>query len=393
MRPLTFSDGKENRQQWLPGGDQSASAAFQEFVDQHRGDDNGSFRVEDEETALVLGFDTRTISRVDGSRTEYRLATNNGDYRSLVLNFARAGFGALDDRGPWLPDVASLTRAKLRFEFDGSVLRATHPRELCFRLEVLTRIDGREPVTVDGVTHYGFGNGAGDTVNAWFTDDGRGLVVTFDHNGELNFYEDGPAQAALYEGVPDDLLGLVRNVPETDTMLSALLPDGTELVVASGVFHFSGPCAMADGLVSWLQKSGLDTTDTGIDWLLESFLALRDFSPATVAETVAWWSIEAIEKGFAETSAPDTELTPFDQDTVDRFCKIWADSGYNDRGDVHYILFDGYTIEDAGDAYTELLGLIESLGLVRVDSPSTSPDGEVWVRTDPRIDAELEHWS
>lgn len=394
MRALRFSDGRDNELDWLPDGTQSALDAFREFVDRHRGDDNMSFRVEDEnQAALLLSFDTRTICRIDGSGTEYRLVTNDGDYRNLVNNFARGGFAALDRHGTWWPDVESLTRARLRFEFDGSVLRRTHPRDLRTRLEVLTRIDGRKPVTADGVTHYGFGNGVGDTVNAWFTDEGRGLVVTFDHNGELNFYEDGPAQAALYEGVPEDLLALVRNVPETDTTLSALLPDGTELVVATGVFHFSGPCAMADGLVSRLQESQLDAEDTGVGWLLEGFLAMEDFSPTTVAETVSWWSAEDIARGFDETTDLDREPPPLDQETVNRFCKIWADSGYNDRWGVHYVLFDGYTIEDAGDAHHELLGLIQALGLVRVDAPSASPDGEVWVRADPRIDAELGRWS
>ncbi|MFI5427520.1 hypothetical protein [Aeromicrobium sp. UC242_57] len=36
-----------------------------------------------------------------------------------------------------------------------------------------------------------------------------------------------------------------------------------------------------------------------------------------------------------------------------------------------------------------LLGLIQALGLQRVDAPRGSATGEVWVRTDPRIDFEL----
>ncbi len=397
MRPLTFRDAKDNEQKWAPGGAQSAPDAFQEFVDRHRADDNASFRVEDEESeeALSLMFDAGTICRAKGtqdSRIEYRLVTNRGDYRTQVANFVRGGFSALDHHGLWWPDVAAFERARLRSRFDESMLRRTHPRELRRRLEVLTRIDGHEPSTVDGVTHFGFGNGGGDTVNAWFTAEGRGLVVTFDHTGDLNFYEDPQAQAALYDGVPADLLALVKDVPETDTTLNVPHPDGGTLVAATGVFTFSGPCAMADGLVSRLHEEDLGVEDTGAGWLLEGFLSPEDFTPAAVAEAVAWWGSEDIARGFTAAGEPE-QVVPFDRETVDRFCRIWADSGYNDRWDVHYVLFDSYSLEDVGEDRDELLGLVRTLGLERVDPPPGAADGEVWVRTDPRIDAELGRWS
>ncbi|RSM62599.1 hypothetical protein DMH03_10995 [Amycolatopsis sp. WAC 01376] len=397
MRPLTFRDAKDNEQKWAPGDTQSAPDAFQEFVDRHRADDNASFRVEDEESeeALSLMFDAGTICRAKGtqdSRIEYRLVTNRGDYRTQVANFARGGFSALDHHGLWWPDVAAFERARLRSLFDESMLRRTHPRELRRRLDVLTRIDGHEPSTVDGVTHFGFGNGGGDTVNAWFTAEGRGLVVTFDHTGDLNFFEDPQAQAALYDGVPADLLGLVRNVPEADTTLNASHPDGGTLVAATGVFTFSGPCAMADGLVSRLHEEDLGVEDTGVGWLLEGFLALEDFTPAAVAEAVAWWGSEDIARGFATAREPE-QVVPFDRELVEGFCEIWADSGYNDRWDVHYVLFDSYSLEDVGEERDELLTLVRTLGLERVDAPPGAADGEVWVRTDPRIDAELERWA
>ncbi|MFD6069833.1 MULTISPECIES: DUF6357 family protein [Amycolatopsis] len=394
MRSLTFSDDKDNEEKWAPGDPRSAPDAFREFVGRHRAEDNATFCIEDEENeeALLLMFDAATICRVKGaenSRVEYRLVTNGGDYRSQVANFVRGGSTALDRGGPWWPDVAALDRARLRFVFDESLLRRTHPRELRRRLEVLTRIDGREPSTAGGVTHFGFGNGGGDTVNAWFTAEGRGLVVTFDHTSPLNFYEDPQAQAALYDGVPADLLALVT---EADTTLEVSHPDGGTLVAATGVFTFSGPCAMADGLVLYVQEARLGVEDTGAGWLLEGFLAPDEFTPAAVAEAVAWWSAEDIARGFA--AAGERELpAPFDQETVDRFCKIWADSGYNDRWDVHYVLFDGYSVEDAGEDRDELLSSIRTLGLERVDAPPGAADGEVWVRTDPRIDAELGNWA
>ncbi|MEU4445659.1 hypothetical protein AB0K14_30295 [Actinosynnema sp. NPDC050801] len=89
----------------------------------------------------------------------------------------------------------------------------------------------------------------------------------------------------------------------------------------------------------------------------------------------------------------DPTAAPLDRKAADRFCRLWADSGYNDRWDVHYVFFDGDTVEDAGEARDELLALIRTLGLQRVDAPPGAATGEVWVLTDPRIDAELGHWS
>ncbi|MGI5499076.1 DUF6357 family protein [Lentzea sp. CA-135723] len=386
MRPLTFSDDKDNEQDWLPGGDQSAEDAFLDFVARHRDTDNTSFCLEDTpaEEALVFLVDVGAICRVKGfqdSHTEYRVVTTSGDHRTLAAEFAGGGFTALDPHGPWLPDVESFLQARtahldqratpapakqdraqeLRAEFDRSVLRRTHPRTLRHHLEALTRAEGREPVTTSGVTHYSFGTG--DTVNAWFTAAGRGLVVTFDRSSPLNSTED--SRAALYDGVPEDLLALARNAP-TPTVTH---PEGGNLAAATGIFTFAGPCAMADGLVTRLQEDGLDIEATGVDRLLERFLT-ADVTPAV-----------------------DGEAAPLDQEALTAFCQIWADTGYNDRWDTHYVLFDSNTVEEAGPARDDLLELVSTLGLERVDAPPGATSGEVWVRTDPRIDAELGNWA
>ncbi|MFD4636406.1 DUF6357 family protein [Lentzea sp. NPDC058436] len=415
MRPLSFSDDQDNEQEWLPGGSQSAAESFLEFVARHRGADNTSFSMEDAaaEEALVFMLDIGAICRVRGwenPHTEFRVVTNSGDHLTQAAEFARGGFAALDLHGPWLPDADSFLQARsahlaqravhgaprggaerdrgrdeLRSEFDRSVLRRTHPREVRRRLEVLTRIDGREPVTVSGVTHYGYG-----TVNAWFAADGRGLVLTFDSSSVLGSTEDTRAQAALYDGVPADLLALVRNVP--GTTLTVPHPDGGTVVAATGIFTFSGPCAMADGLVTRLHEEGLGIEATGAGRLLEPFLELRDFTPAAVAEAGERWSPEDVARGFAAAPAPE-QAAPLDREALTSFCKIWADTGYNDRWDVHYVLFDSRTIEEVGAAREDLLGLVRTLGLERVDAPPAAATGEVWVRTDPRIDAELGNWS
>ncbi|MFE5239502.1 MULTISPECIES: DUF6357 family protein [unclassified Streptomyces] len=401
MRPLTFSDDKGNEEAWLPGGPLSVVDAIREFMDQHLDDDSTSLRIEDEgsEEALVLLFDGGAVCRVKGAqspRTEYRLVTHASAYGTQIAQFVRGGFIALDRHGPWLPDIAALGRARLRNEFDASVLRRTHPRELRRRLEVLTRVDGREPATAGEVTHLGFGNGDGDTVNAWFAADARALVVTYDHTSALISPDDARAHAELYDGVPADVLAPVRDVPETATTRNVPHPDGGTLVAATGVFHFSGPCAMADGLLTRLQEARLGIEDTGVDRLLERFLAMKDFTPGAVAEAAEWWSADDVARGFAATAALEEAQSAsarLDQDALDRFCRIWADSGYNDRWDVHYVLFDSRTLEEAGETRDELLSLIRTLGLERVDAPPGAADGEVWVRTDPRIDSELERWS
>ncbi|MCG8925885.1 DUF6357 family protein [Lentzea sp. CC55] len=416
MGPLTFSDNQGNEQEWLPEGNESAADAFLEFVARHRGADNTTFAMEDAASEETLMFEVGigAVCRVKGwqdPHTEYRVVADSGDHRTLAAEFARGGFAALDPHGPWLPDAETFVQARsaqlerraareagrgrdeeLRSEFDRSVLRRTHPRELRRRLEVLTRVDGREPVTASGVTHYGYGTG--DTVNAWFTADGRGLVLTFDRISPLSSTVDSRAQAALYDGVPADLLALVRNAPRTGTTLDVPHPDGGTVVAATGIFTFSGPCAMADGLVRRLREDGLGIEDTGAGRLLERFLTARDFTPATVVEAGRWWSQEDIAKGFAATPAPDeAQAAPLDREALTGFCQVWADCGYNDRWDVHYVLFDSCTLEEAGPDRDELLELVRTLGLERVDAPPGAATGEVWVRTDPRIDAELGNWS
>ncbi|WP_250293933.1 hypothetical protein [Streptomyces atroolivaceus] len=43
--------------------------------------------------------------------------------------------------------------------------------------------------------------------------------------------------------------------------------------------------------------------DTGVSRLLEGFLAMTDFTPASVAEAAEWSSAEDVAKGFAATAA------------------------------------------------------------------------------------------
>ncbi|SCF28758.1 hypothetical protein GA0070561_5008 [Micromonospora saelicesensis] len=67
MRSLTFSDDKDNEQEWVPGGPTDALGAFLEFIDRHRADDNALFCITDErDEGLVLWLDHGIVARVIG---------------------------------------------------------------------------------------------------------------------------------------------------------------------------------------------------------------------------------------------------------------------------------------------------------------------------------------
>ncbi|MCZ7437758.1 hypothetical protein O7598_15225 [Micromonospora sp. WMMC241] len=73
--------------------------------------------------------------------------------------------------------------------------------------------------------------------------------------------------------------------------------------------------------------------------------------------------------------------------------RIWADSGIVDPSDRYYVFFDSDDLDHDRAERAELLQLIAFLGLERVDPPAGAAGGEVWVRSDPRLDAECERWS
>ncbi|MEV0675321.1 hypothetical protein AB0I60_02230 [Actinosynnema sp. NPDC050436] len=64
--------------------------------------------------------------------------------------------------------------------------------------------------------------------------------------------------------------------------------------------------------------------------MLDPFLAPADVTPAAVAEAADRWGAEDIARGFALDEQQPVNA-PLDWEAVDRFCRFWADSGYNDR--------------------------------------------------------------
>ncbi|MCX5138639.1 DUF6357 family protein [Streptomyces sp. NBC_00338] len=115
---------------------------------------------------------------------------------------------------------------------------------------------------------------------------------------------------------------------------------------------------------------------TGLDHFGQWFpdLADLDASPET--------------RGVARAATITTEAA-----AIEEVARIWADSGIVDPSDQYYVFFDSHDVGDDRAERAELLKLIEFLGIEGVDAPAEAADGEVWVRTDPRLDAEFERWS
>ncbi|GAB3939081.1 hypothetical protein [Micromonospora vulcania] len=93
-------------------------------------------------------------------------------------------------------------------------------------------------------------------------------------------------------------------------------------------------------------------------------------------------------RGAARAAAIATEAA-----AIQEVGRIWADSGIVDPSDQYYVFFDSQDVDDDRAERAELLKLIEFLGLERVDAPAGAAGGEVWVRTDPRLDVESARWS
>ncbi|MFF1714271.1 hypothetical protein [Streptomyces sp. NPDC058268] len=78
---------------------------------------------------------------------------------------------------------------------------------------------------------------------------------------------------------------------------------------------------------------------------------------------------------------------------IEEVARIWTNSGIVDPSDQHYVFFDAQGVDDDRAERAVLLKLIEFLGIERVDAPADAAEGEVWVRTDTRLDVECARWS
>ncbi|MFD8570511.1 DUF6357 family protein [Streptomyces sp. NPDC059639] len=124
---LSFTDDKGVEKKWLRDSPRTAAAEFWEFVGDRSAADNEVFTIEDEEMGegIQLHFYADSLARITtlregegGSdpeyRVEYSLVDGIGGYRKLVSAFVRGGCAALEQHGPWMPDVAEFERARRR---------------------------------------------------------------------------------------------------------------------------------------------------------------------------------------------------------------------------------------------------------------------------------------
>ncbi|MFD1151960.1 hypothetical protein [Saccharothrix hoggarensis] len=181
-----------------------------------------------------------------------------------------------------------------------AALTATPLAEVRRRAAVIGEIAEVEPMTVDGAERCAWNDGGGQSAVWYFTPDGRALLLTFDHESDLNLYAEGDyaLQESLYRGVPESLVRLVRNRPENYESLN-LVDEGTgdSIHYAGGVFWYDGErWAAAEGFLAHCEREGLDPmVDSGFEYCLDACAFGGEFTPESVVERRAaeeWYDDE-----------------------------------------------------------------------------------------------------
>jgi hypothetical protein len=143
-----------------------------------------------------------------------------------------------------------------------AALEATPLAEARRPAAITSEIAGIAPMVVGGADRFAWNDGGGQSAVWYFPPYGRALLLTFDHEMELNLYAEGDyaLQESLYSGVPEDLVRLVRDRPENYESLNLVEEDtGRAIHYAGGVFWFDGDqWRAADGLVAFCKQRGLD---------------------------------------------------------------------------------------------------------------------------------------
>lgn len=162
-------------------------------------------------------------------------------------------------------------------------LKGTPIAEIRRRAAIIDTLVEVSPVTVEGAERFAWNDSGGQSAVWYFTPDGRALLLTFDHESELNLYAEGTyaEQESLYRGVPADLVQLVRNRPENYESLNLADPGTGETIhYAGGVFWFDGKqWRMAEGFVGHCDKEGVDLmTESGFEYCLDDYLLGQEFT-------------------------------------------------------------------------------------------------------------------
>ncbi|MCD0446558.1 DUF6357 family protein [Glycomyces sp. A-F 0318] len=357
-RALTFTDDKEFQRTWTPGAPRAAAEEFWEFVAERHGSGNEVFSLEDEALGegVQLHFYADSIARVmtvardeDGAEAEYRVEYGLVDglegYRAMVRGFADGGYAALDRLGGWTSDVAEFERARRR----------------------------RDAAARQGSNRTG-GDTAGPGPDAparrryVFRDDAGREEPVAAHRPQEGYV----AFSAFFEG--SDAESFTIEDQASDQRL-VLMPrrGAVSRVDGSGAEYLK-----VDRANAYLPAAMLffENGYSGLNHYGQWMPGLDDLEAPPEA------------RGAARAAAVATEPA-----AIEEVARIWARSGAVDPSDRYYVFFDSHGLEDDRAERAELIGLIAFLGLDRVEPPAEAADGEVWVRTDPRLDAEFEQWS
>lgn len=186
-------------------------------------------------------------------------------------------------------------------------LVATPLAEVRRRAAIVDEIAEVAPVVVDGAERFAWNDRGGQSTVWYFTPDGRALLLTFDHELELNLYAEGDyaLQESLYRGVPEDLVRLVRDRPENYESLN-LVDDATGSTIhyAGGVFWFDGgQWREAEGFLAHCEREDLDPmVESGFGYCLEPYLFGREFTPEAVVDSRSDWYSDESERAAALTA-------------------------------------------------------------------------------------------
>ncbi|MFI6641141.1 hypothetical protein [Streptomyces sp. NPDC050504] len=163
-------------------------------------------------------------------------------------------------------------------------LTATPLPEVLRRAVAVDGLVGIEPVAVPGARRLAWNDGGGQSAVWYFAQDGRVLLLTFDHESSLNLYaeDDYALQESFYKGVPEPLVELVRDRPENYESLNLTDPaTGRTIHYAGGVFWFDGAdWHVAEGLADHCRREDVDLfNESGFDYCLGVYRFGQDFTP------------------------------------------------------------------------------------------------------------------
>ncbi|MFE0844407.1 hypothetical protein [Streptomyces rochei] len=166
-------------------------------------------------------------------------------------------------------------------------LTVTPLPEIRRRAAVLDDLAQVDPVTVPGAHRLAWNDGGGQSAVWYFTEDGRVLLLTFDHESVLNLYaeDDFALQESFFEGVPESLVTLVRDRPENYESLNLTdTKTGRTIHYAGGVFWYDGTrWQVSDGLAEYCRREGVDLFgESGFDYCLDAYRLGQDFTPESI---------------------------------------------------------------------------------------------------------------